>query len=327
MNINKQYQDLVRKIYEDGFEYEDPNRKGVIRKQIPHYTLKHSFTDGFPAIGLKQTYPKQAFSEMKSFLMGKTNIIDLEKLGVTFWRKDAYNYYVKHFNKKYPNSSQNLFSFEEWSSYLKDVSSLENNKFQGLDNYKYGDLGRIYSHQIRNWNSNIDQLKNVVERLKKNPMTTKNVVTMWNPSDLEECALSPCHWSFELIVEKVGPYKLLTIAWNQGSVDTFLGLPVNIMYYSFLCYVLADYLDMTPSGIIGNLSNVHLYDNSFDKVEELLKRDYTSLTVPLIRNIKIEEESYNNLDDFLEKLDYYNCEIVNYSHLGKLNVEMLAYSK
>lgn len=341
--INKKYKDLISKIYNEGFGYEDPNRKGVIRKQIPHYRFEHKFKDGFPLIGLKQTYPKMAFNEMRAFMMGKTNLKDLEDLGVTFWRKDAYNYYQKRFGYR---------DYEDWFEMV--------NIFPG---HSYGDLGKIYSHQIRNWNGSIDQLNNVLNRLKKNPHTTKNVVTMWNPSDMEDCALSPCHRSFEFIVEtlyegerqdwfeknsnesdfkyfynnvketkkneyfnklNVPKYKL-TVQWEQSSVDSFLGLPMNILYYSDVCYTFAHYLNMVPDGIVGNLSNVHLYDNSFDAVEEMLNRDETTLT-----KVEIETnfpKEWLDLDDYLRQLDFNsNIKLLNYNHLGRLDVEMLAYT-
>lgn len=341
--INKQYKDLISKIYNEGFGYEDPNRKGVIRKQIPHYRFEHKFKDGFPLIGIKQTYPKMAFNEMRAFMMGKTNLKDLEDLGVTFWRKDAYNYYQKRFGDR---------DYEDWFEMV--------NVFSG---HSYGDLGKIYSHQIRSWNGSIDQLDNVLNRLKKNPHTTKNIVTMWNPSDMEDCALSPCHRSFEFIVEtlyegerqdwfeknsnesdfkyfsnnvketekneyfnklNVPKYKL-TVQWEQSSVDSFLGLPMNILYYSDVCYAFAHYLNMVPDGIVGNLSNVHLYDNSFDAVEEMLNRDETTLT-----KVEIETnfpKEWLDLDDYLRQLDFNsNIKLLNYNHLGRLDVEMLAYT-
>ena len=74
--INELYYNLVNKIYKDGFEYEDPNRNGVKRKQIASHRLEYDFKDGFPIIGLKQTYPKMAFNEMKAFFLGKTNLND-----------------------------------------------------------------------------------------------------------------------------------------------------------------------------------------------------------------------------------------------------------
>ena len=195
--IDKIYQELLHKIYHQGFEYEDPNRKGIIRKQIPYYNFEHNFEDGFPIIGLKQTYPKMAFNEMKSFMMGKTNLKDLEDLGVTFWREDAYNYYLKSKHK-----TQNPYDFENWLiEALKECGSDNDGKITG-------DLGRIYSHQIRNWNGSIDQLNKVLERLKKEPNSTKNIVAMWNPSDLDNCALSPCFTKDTLVCTSNG-YKAI----------------------------------------------------------------------------------------------------------------------
>lgn len=342
MNINTQYKNLIRKIYEEGFEYEDPNRKGVIRKQITNYTLEHNFEKyGFPLIGLKQCYPKMAFNEMLCFFRGYTNLYDLEKMGVNFWRKDAYNYFQRKFGKEFR-------SYEDWFEMV--------NVFQS---HAYGRLGKIYPHQITNWNSQgINQLVKVVERLKKNPMSTKNIITMWNPSDLDDCALSPCHTMFTLIVRPLSrcereelikgrqnyyynnikesqkdeyfdsiniPRYGLTVEWNQASVDTFLGLPMNIAYYAFTCYILAKYLNMKPIGVVGNLSNVHLYSNSFEAVEVLLGRDETALY-----NVTCEvdyDASGKSLEEFLLDLTFKeHIFLEGYSHLGRLDVEMLAYS-
>ena len=312
--IDKVYQELLHKIYYKGFEYEDPNRKGVIRKQIPYYNFEYDFENGFPIIGLKQTYPKMAFNEMKAFMMGYTNLKNLEDLGVTFWRDDAYNYYLKN---KYVN--ENPYEYDSW---LKEVLSENGSDNDGLIT---GDLGKIYSHQIRNWNGCIDQLNNVLERLKKEPNSTKNIITMWNPSDLDNCALTPCHTRFSFIVENLkNNEKGLRIQWNQDSVDTFLGLPINIMYYSFICYVFAHYLGMKPLGVIGNLYNVHLYDNSFSAVEKILKFNYNDLE-PLKIETNFPRE-WKNLDNYLEQLNYKeNIQISNYKHLGRFNIPMLSY--
>lgn len=319
-SINKKYQELLHKIYYQGFEYEDPNRKGVIRKQIPYYNFEHDFEDGFPIIGLKQTYPKMAFNEMKAFMMGKTNLKDLEDSEVTFWRDDAYNFYLKEWDERMVKPLKK----EEWfKAVIKDGNNGNNKVLQlGL-----GDLGKIYSHQIRNWNGVIDQLNEVLERLKKEPNSTKNIITMWNPSDLDSCALSPCHRDFELIVENIkNGDKGLRVKFTMSSVDTFLGLPINILYYSFVCYVFSNYLGMKPLGIIGNLSNVHLYDNSFSAVEEILKFNPDDLE-PIKIETNFTKEWYN-LDDYLKQLDFAeNIKIEDYKHLGRFDVKMLSYSK
>lgn len=317
--IDKVYQELLHKIYYKGFEYEDPNRKGVIRKQIPYYNFEHDFEEGFPIIGLKQTYPKMAFNEMKAFMMGKTNLKDLEDLGVTFWRDDAYNFFKR-----------------EAVGYGVDMEAFLSGVNKGYQydspSFEWGYLGKIYPYQIRNWDKKgfsdgIDQLNEVLERLKKEPNSTKNIITMWNPSDLNHCALSPCHTRFSFIVENLKDgSKGLRVQWNQDSVDSFLGLPVNIMYYSFVCYVFAHYLGMKPLGIIGNLSNVHLYDNSFSAVEKVLEFNYQDLE-PVTIETDLPKEWYN-LDDYLRQLDYkQNIKINNYKHLGRFDVPMLAYNK
>ena len=317
--IDQQYQELLHKIYYKGFEYEDPNRKGVTRKQIPYYNFEHDFEDGFPIIGLKQTYPKMAFNEMKAFMMGKTNLKDLEDLGVTFWREDAYNFFKR-----------------EAVGYGVDMEAFLSGVNKGYQydspSFEWGDLGKIYSYQIRNWDKKgfsdgIDQLNGVLERLKKEPNSTKNIVTMWNPSDLDDCALTPCHRDFEFIVENLKDgSKGLRVKFTMSSVDSFLGLPINVMYYSFVCYVFAHYLGMKPLGIIGNLSNVHLYDNSFSAVEKILEYNYHDLE-PVTIETDFPKEWYN-LDDYLRQLDYkQNIKINNYKHLGRFDVPMLSYNK
>lgn len=342
MNINVKYKNLVEKIYKEGFTYEDPNRKGVRRKQIGAHRLEHKFSEGFPIIGLKQTYPKMAFNEMLAFMRGYTHLSQLEELGITFWRKDAYNYAKKRFGN---------LPYEDWEEIVKDSC------------HKFGDLGKIYSRQIRKWDGFLDQLDVVLNKLKENPHTTKNIVTMWNPSDMNSCALSPCHRSFEFIVESMNiqerieyflenasesefgfyndvpvsrqeaflnslgtPKHKVTVQWEQSSVDTFLGLPMNIMYYAFVCQIFAHYLGMKPEGVIGNLSNVHLYDNSFKVVEELLSRDASSLEeVVLKTNFP---KNTDLLDEYLLNLSYgENISIIGYKHMGRLDVEMLAYNK
>lgn len=337
--IDKKYQELLHKIYYKGFEYEDPNRKGVIRKQTPYYNFEHDFEDGFPIIGIKQSYPKMAFNEMLAFMRGYANLKQLEDLGVTFWRDDAYNYYLAG---KYKN--ENPYEYESWFREVLINGSDNDGKITG-------DLGKIYSYQIRNWNGEVDQLNDVLERIKREPNSTKNIVTMWNPSDLDSCALSPCHTRYSFIIEPLkdsyagyivdfgdlkplsemtpiyqSPKYGLRVQWNQDSVDCGLGLPTNIIYYSFVCYVFAHYLGMKPLGIIGNLSNVHLYDNSFSVVEKLLEFNPDDLE-PIEIETKFTKEWFN-LDDYLRQLDFAeNIKIKNYKHLGRFDIPMLAYSK
>jgi thymidylate synthase len=308
--IDLKYKELISKIYNEGFEYIDPNRSGVKRKQIPYYTFEWNFEDGFPAIGLKKAFPKSAFNEFKAFMLGENKLKQLEDRGVRFWRKDAHNFHKRRF----PNSTITINRFMEL------VGTLDYN------GNEFGDMGKIYPYQIRKWNGKYDQLQMVLNRLKQNPHTTKNIVTMWNPTDISDSALSPCHTRFSFVVTKLNNDSLgLYIQWNQDSVDVFLGLPMNIMYYSYACYVFAEYLGMKPLGVIGNLTNLHLYDNSFLAVEQLLKRD-AKLNEDVNINVNVTE--YNNdVSKFIEAIEYgKNIILSNYRDLGEIKVEMLPYS-
>lgn len=327
--IDKEYKKLLRTILQEGYWYNDPNRNGVKRLQLNDYKLVHNFEDGFPILTSKQTYYKGAFGELLCFLRGNNNLKYLYKNGVRFWDKDGYNYYKKLALK----NNVEPVSLEE---FLKFSSKGDTKDY--FPNYTFGDLGKIYPHQLRNWNGHIDQIKDLVKTLKENPLSTKKTVTMWNPSDLDSCALSPCHWSFEALVTKLEAGYGLTIKWHQHSVDSFLGLPLNIIYYSSLCYMLAELVEMKPLGIIGDLSNVHLYDNAIDGAKKQLKQK--SFTAPnfnfspkaniLFNKFKgekgfIDYGYYNELDNVLNSLSVEDFEINNYESSRPIKVEMLEY--
>jgi thymidylate synthase len=232
--IDKSYHRLLTKILKEGYKYEDPNRKDVHRIEIPSYQIKHDFKDGFPAITTKKLYFKGVTGELLWFLRGDTNIKSLLNEGINIWNKDAYNYYCKNVISPLP--------FEIWLDNIKSHNLYE----------KSADLGRVYGAQWRNWLGentkgfvNLDQFSNLIKELKEIPMSTKHIVTAWNPAELDQMALPPCHWSFEILVEPLSvldqtlfvkdnskkgwtvnderPKYQFTLKWHQRSVDTFLG--------------------------------------------------------------------------------------------------------
>ena len=233
--IDKSYHKLLNEILKKGYKYEDPNRKDVHRIEIPSYQIKHDFKDGFPAITTKKLYWKGIVGELLFFLRGDTNIKYLLDNNINIWNKDAYNYYCKNV--------RNPLSFEIWLDNIKSHNLHETS----------GDLGRVYGAQWRNfmgYADDVDQFSNLIKELKKTPMGTKHIVTAWNPAELEDMALPPCHWSFEILVEPLDfndrsnianptngsivkypefwdklnvPKYQFTLKWHQRSVDTFLG--------------------------------------------------------------------------------------------------------
>src|SRR5690606_13969622 len=140
MNIDKNYKTLVQKILDEGYYYDDPNRKNVKRLEIPSYTFRHDFSDGFPAITLKKLAWKSVVTELIWFLKGDTNIKYLVDNGCNIWNKDAYNYYVKVCSElKISPMSPSKFIMD-----VKDGQTLRNS------DYKFGDLGKVYGHYWRN---------------------------------------------------------------------------------------------------------------------------------------------------------------------------------
>ncbi len=175
-----------------------------------------------------------------------------------------------------------------------------------------GDLGPVYGHQWRNWNSeDLDQLKQVVETLKSNPNSRRMLVSAWNPSVLPDtsksfdenvangkAALPPCHAFFQFYVAD----GKLSCQLYQRSADIFLGVPFNIASYALLTEMMAQVCGYQAGEFIHTLGDAHIYTNHFEQVALQLSRSPKPLpTLKLNPNI-------NDLFDF----KYEDIEILNY---------------
>lgn len=163
-----------------------------------------------------------------------------------------------------------------------------------------GDLGPVYGHQWRNFNSQgIDQIKDVIERIKKNPQDRRLIVSAWNPAQIEEMALPPCHCFFQF---DVTPDGKLNCMLYQRSCDMFLGVPFNIASYSLLTMMIAQVCGLKPGEFVHTLGNAHIYSNHFEQVKLQLSRQPYPLP-----QMKINPE-VKNIDDF----KFEDFELVNY---------------
>ncbi len=163
-----------------------------------------------------------------------------------------------------------------------------------------GDLGPVYGHQWRNFNSQgIDQIKDVIERIKKNPQDRRLIVTAWNPAQIEQMALPPCHCFFQF---DVTPDGRLNCQLYQRSCDMFLGVPFNIASYSLLTMMVAQVCGLKPGEFVHTLGNAHIYSNHFDQVRlQLSRRPYPLPQMKINPDIK-------DIDDF----KFEDFELVNY---------------
>jgi len=140
-----------------------------------------------------------------------------------------------------------------------------------------GDLGPVYGVQWRSWpapdGTKIDQIKNVVEQIKKNPNSRRLIVSAWNPAEVDQMALPPCHCLFQFYVAD----GKLSCQLYQRSCDYFLGVPFNITSYSLLTMMVAQVCDLEPGEFVWTGGDIHLYSNHMEQVETQLARKPKSL--------------------------------------------------
>lgn len=280
-------------------------------------TIEFNLQKGFPLLTIKKMFTKGVIYELLWFLRGDTNIRFLTEHNVHIWDKDAFRYF-----KSRPESEP--YRDITIEAFLKMVSDEE----KLSDDYTAGDLGEVYGAKWRNWNG-IDQLGNIVEKLKTNPDDRRMLCVAYDPSVADRCALPPCHITFQFWTKKLDamerldwlqrnrdgydewksvthgkldelgvPRRALSLSWNQRSVDVALGLPFNIASYGLLCCMVAHCVGMIPDMLIGFLGDCHIYENQMDGVDELLKRSpYVYHNPELVLNPDVKDLFSFTYDD------------------------------
>ena len=140
-----------------------------------------------------------------------------------------------------------------------------------------GTLGPVYGKQWRNFNG-VDQLQRLIEGIKTRPESRRLMVSAWNPSELHQMALPPCHYGFQVYINE----GKLDLMWQQRSADVFLGLPYDIAMYGLLLHMLAKGANLKPGRLVAQLGDCHLYANHIDQAKELLSRDIEGSVYPFV---------------------------------------------
>ena len=274
-NIEHDYLKLLHDILHNGIEKDTRNGKtrSVFGRQI-----RHTMSAGFPLLTTKKMPFKTIATELIWFLRGDTNIKFLVDNNCHIWDGDAFRNYWEH-NKMqsspkwlkpvtYSNGNvgAELYNMEEFIEKIKTDDEFAE---------KWGELGPVYGKQWRRILMPfdmmvIDQIQNLIRDLKTNPDSRRLIVNAWNVGELDHMVLPPCHYGFQCYVREG---KYLSLMWNQRSVDTFLGLPFNIASYGLLLEIIAKAVNMVPDELIGNLGDVHLYENHINQAKEQLTRE------------------------------------------------------
>ena len=285
-----EYKRLLEHIVRNGVQKHD--RTGTGTFSVFGHQMRFDLAEGFPLLTTKRLPFKAIAIELLWFLSGDTNIKFLHDHGVTIW--------------------------DEWA----DAN---------------GDLGPVYGAQWRSWTHRkangslrpIDQIDNVVHMLKTNPDSRRLIVTAWNPAEVDQMALPPCHCLFQfntrpmtleqrlryagVTAEQVDdpevflgikgyPTRYLDCQLYQRSADVFLGVPFNIASYALLTMMMAQVTNMAPGHFVHSFGDVHLYSNHVEQAQLQLTREPKKLPV-VILNPKVKEIDAFRFEDF-ELVDY-----------------------
>ncbi|PPR49849.1 MAG: Thymidylate synthase [Alphaproteobacteria bacterium MarineAlpha5_Bin5] len=235
----KQYLEALKNCYEKGIDVE--SRAGKVRKSFG-YQMKFDLNKGFPAVTTKKLAWKAVVSELLWFLEGSN---DERRLAEILYNDKKENLIDK----------KTIWTQNAEADYWKTKA-----KFKG-------DVGKIYGVQWRNFNG-VDQIKTLIESLKKNPNSRRHILTAWNPSELHLMSLPPCHAFSQFFISN----NQLSCQLYQRSCDMFLGVPFNIASYSLLIHIIARECDLNVGEFVHTLGDYHIYHEHFQQVEIQLSR-------------------------------------------------------
>ncbi len=260
----KQYLDLVKNVLNEGIKKEDRTGTGTI--SYFGYQMRFNLEDGFPLLTTKRVHLKSIIHELLWFIAGDTNIKYLVDHDVRIWNEWPYAAFQK--SAEYQGET-----IEEFVEKIK-----ANDAFAK----KYGNLGPVYGKQWRNFNG-VDQLEWLINEIRKNPTSRRLIISAWNPSEIEDMALPPCHCFMQFYVNE----GKLSCQLYQRSADIFLGVPFNIASYSLFTMMIAQVCNLKPGTFVHTIGDAHIYLNHLEQVNRQLKREPRALpTMRLNPNVK-----------------------------------------
>lgn len=301
----QQYLDLAQRILDDGFTKAD--RTGVGTKSIFGHQMRFNLQEGFPLLTTKRVAFRLIKSELLWFLKGDTNIRYLLEHNNHIWDEWAFERYVTSADYKGPNMTNFGIRALEDEAFNEDYQA-EMNAFREKvltdDQFAetYGSLGNVYGAQWRSWPSadggTIDQIANVIDSIKNNPDSRRHIVSAWNPDEIEDMALPPCHTLCQFYVAD----GKLSCQLYQRSADVFLGVPFNIASYALLTHLIARETGLEVGEFVHTFGDAHLYLNHMDQINTQLSRETRSLPKLILND---EKESIFDFDvDDIEIEDY-----------------------
>lgn len=291
-NFDEQYKIILNNIICEGIDRTDRTSVGKSRTTF-HKSMNIDLSEGFPISTLRKLSLRIAFEETWFFLRGETDTKKLEEKNINIWKGNTSRTFLDNSNLNYlPEGHMGKGYGFQWRNFggdYYDNSSLKNEEDQLKKDFSNHDY------------SGIDQICNLLKDLKTNPDSRRHIVTAWNPQQLKEAALVPCHLYQQYQVLN-GRLNSMFLARSQ---DFLFGTPYNIMGYALLNLVFSKFLNLKPGTLGYTGVDVHLYANQLDVSKKLLQRQPYDLP-ELIINKKL-----STIDDILE-LEYSDLELIDY---------------
>lgn len=275
----KQYIELLNHILSNGKRKNDRTGTGII--SVFGYQMRFDLNEGFPLITTKKLHLKSIIHELLWFIKGDTNIQYLVKNGVRIWNEWPYKNY----------QASNEYNGETIDEFIDKV--INDDEFSK----KYGDLGPVYGKQWRNF-SGVDQLHELIDGIKNNPNSRRHIVSSWNPAEIKQMALPPCHAMYQFYVSG----NQLSLQLYQRSADVFLGVPFNIASYALLLLMVAKITGLEAHEFVLTLGDAHIYSNHIEQVKTQILRKPFDLPTMFIHGQQVHIEDFK-FDDF-ELMNY-----------------------
>ena len=272
----KQYHQALSHVLSQGVNKVD--RTGVGTRSVFGYQMRFNLQEGFPAVTTKKLAWRAVVSELLWFLEGSGDERRLAEI---------------------LHGTRDLEKKTIWTANAKADYWLPKAQYEG-------DLGRVYGVQWRDFNG-VDQISNLIEGIKRDPSGRRHLLTAWNPAELTDMALPPCHVLSQFDVTD----GRLSCQLYQRSCDMFLGVPFNIASYSLLTYIIAEECGLEVGDFVWTGGDCHIYNNHVDAVNEQLAR--TPKQLPTLEFPKGKKIANYIVDDF---------QLLNYSPDPAIKADM-----
>ena len=275
-----EYLNLCKTILEKGTKKDDRTGTGTI--SYFGYQMRFNLEEGFPLLTTKRVHLKSIIHELLWFISGDTNIKYLVDNGVRIWNDWPFASYQK--SAEYKGET-----IEEFAEKIKESEEFAE---------KWGKLGPVYGKQWRNFGG-VDQLEELINQIKTNPTSRRLIISAWNPAEINQMALPPCHCFMQFYVND----GKLSCQLYQRSADVFLGVPFNIASYSLFTMMIAQVCGLKYGTFVHTIGDAHIYLNHLEQINTQLSREPRALpTMKINPNVKsiydfkyedFELENYN----------------------------------